>query len=135
MTEIAELKQWIDQAYELGKGAANATASWITDGNESDDSRRRKLQAIVEGDMADEYLPVYPNLSGEWAGDPTPHSLVTEVTGRTDFGGQGDYTVIEEALVKAWEEGVDDTFLPACEAELRRWIGGPSGSEPATVED
>jgi hypothetical protein len=118
-----ELAQWRQAAYELGKEHAKAAASWVTDGNESDESRRQKLAGLENGDPdVMDLLPQPPNLSGEWADDSTPRSLVREVTGRTDFGSADANALLEEILADMYEEGVDETFYPACERELRGWI-------------
>ncbi len=107
--------EFLAAAYERGRDAALAAASWVTDGNESDESRRRKLAMLEDGDPAiDQFLPNTPNLSGEWADDPTPLSLARDITGGDDL--PEDLT---DALADEFERGVDDHFSAACERELR----------------
>lgn len=106
------------QAYDLGVEAALAAASWVIDGNHSGRHYATVLDLIDDGDpRADEYLPAYPNLSGEYADDPTPHRLYLEIVG-CEFDPYDDGVVVD-ALADAWEQGVSDTFLPECERLLR----------------
>ena len=115
---------WKRAAYERGAEDARATASWITDGNDTDESRRRKLERI------DEYGPDdilnRPNLSGEWADDSTPRSLFEEITGldahaNASFNPDA-YNGVCDELCRSYEDGVDDTFTDACITELRKWL-------------
>ena len=120
-----ELTRWAEQAYALGADHARNAASWVTDGNESDDSRARKLAMLEAGDpAADDFLPRRPNLSGEFADDPTPASLCEGICD-APFGTltADDVEAIETALCDAYENGVSETFEDACAAELRKWIG------------
>jgi len=120
----------IQAACQMGREAAEAAASWVTDGNESDESRRHKLALIEAGDPEafDVWLPPAPNLSGEWAGDLNPRSLFEQVTG-WDAHAEATWSpdafgAYVDELCDAFEAGVSETFEAACEAELRRWIGG-----------
>lgn len=118
------LAQWREQAYQLGVEHAQNTAAWITDGNDSDENRRAKLQRI-EDDGVDSII-VAPNLSGEWADNPTPRSLFEGITAydahaEATFNVDA-YDVVVDALAEAYEAGVSDTFEDACIAELTRWL-------------
>ena len=107
---------WIEEATEQGREAARAAASWTCDGNTDPEHAARVLDMLDDGDpQADGYLPARPNLSGEWAGDPTPLSLAREITGEQD----PDADLID-ALAEAFEDGVSEAFEDACAAELRR---------------
>jgi hypothetical protein len=106
------------EAFDLGAEHARSAASWAADGNESNQSIRAKLRGLRDGDPAVwDYLPPWPNLSGEMAGDPTPLSIAREITGLDD----PDPETID-LLSDAYEEGVMETFESACEAELLRWV-------------
>lgn len=120
---------WMDAARERGESAARALASWTVDGNTTPESARAVLALLDDGDpAAEDYLPRRPDLSGEFAGDETPHGLAVDVTD-LDFG----YTETDpsrtwkleliDLLADEFESGVDDVFLDACEAELRRAAG------------
>jgi hypothetical protein len=103
------------EAYELGRDAAIAAASWVLDGNTSQDHIRRMVAMLDAGDpVAYDYLPAQPNLSGEWADAPTPLSLTTEIVGDSV-----DPDPIVDEIADAWEAGVSDTFQYECERILR----------------
>ena len=108
------------EAYELGKAAAIAAASWTVDGNSSEQYIRRVLAMFDDGDpQLDDYLPPMPDLSGEWANGPTPTSLWGEIVGFNADGGidaDGDELA---ALCDAYEAGVADHFMAECERVLR----------------
>jgi hypothetical protein len=108
------------EAYELGKDAAIAAASWVVDGNTSQDHIRRMVAMLDAGDpVAYDYLPAQPNLSGEWADAPTPLSLAQDIFG-TGITGTQDYPPEElNEIADAWEAGVFDTFQYECERILR----------------
>lgn len=115
---MSAMERYTAEAYQLGKDAAESAASWATDGNDTDESRRAKL-AVVTGEdyRAENLLPPMPDLSGEWADGPTPASLARDITGEDD---PDNYTV--DTIADAFEAGVSDHFYPAIEAELRKWV-------------
>jgi hypothetical protein len=103
------------EAYRLGVQAAEAAASWVLDGNTSQDHIARMVAMLEAGDpVAYDYLPAQPNLSGEWADAPTPLSLTTEIVGDSV-----DPDPIVDEIADAWEAGVFDTFQYECERILR----------------
>lgn len=76
-----EMREWLEEARAMGKNAARAAASWVADGNSDTEVLRRLLEALEDGDPAAwDSLPHEPNLSGEWADDPTPSTLASEIT-------------------------------------------------------
>ena len=118
------LDAWITAAHQLGVDQARATATWITDGNDSDESRRAKLQTIE--DDGPYTIIAQPNLSGEFAEGLTPRRLFEEVTG-LDAHAEATFNVaaydaVVDALCEAYEDGVIDTLEDACVAELTRWL-------------
>lgn len=108
-------------AFNLGREAAAAAASWAADGRTDNDWARHALAMLADGDPEVwDYLPERPNLSGEWATERTPASLAREV-----LGWDASLTPDEiDALAEAYEAGVDAEFEEACEAELLRFLGG-----------
>jgi hypothetical protein len=70
-------------------------------------------------------LPREPNLSGEWADDPTPDGLALEIVGEQieqEWPENGELT---DELADAWLEGVTATFTDACASALQgavKWI-------------
>jgi hypothetical protein len=75
-----------------------------------------------------------PNLSGEFADDPTPQSVAADVLGGAlapwEEHGHNAPDIIDaetlDAIAEAWERGVSETFQEACEAELRRALPEPT---------
>jgi hypothetical protein len=64
-----------EEAAELGRCAGYAAATWVFDGNTAPETYARVLRGIEDGDP--EILDAYrmPDLSGEYADDPTPATL------------------------------------------------------------
>lgn len=155
--ERVETAGYLAEASELGRDAGRAAASWIVDGNTDTAQIPGILKMLDDGDpRADDYMPRRPDLSGEWGGDPTPLSIAREITGKSPryvLAGERDprdgdpSPELIEALAKAWEEGVDETFSEACESELRKaaqhtdcalcesGVADDHAPEPATDEE
>jgi hypothetical protein len=111
------------QAYELGAEHARNAATWVADGNTTQEHIRRVLVAMLEdGDPAAwDVLPQAPDLSGQWADDPTPRSIAYDIVGE-DVEQLPEGGEIADALADAYERGVSETFEDACVTELRRWL-------------
>lgn len=124
----AQRQRWVDFARCLGEEAGERAASWTCDGNTDVEQSRKVARMLADGDpAADDYLPQRPNLSGEWADAPTSASLAQVITGRG--WSQLEDGELTDALATAWEEGVDATFGPACERELRKHAGMVDGPD------
>lgn len=118
-TTVAKATEY---AAELGRRAGVAAASWYIDGNTSEDTLLRILNGIEEGDP--EVLGTFPtpNLSGEWAGDPTPTSVLEDITDEIDE----DIPVeLEDELLNAWE----DAAWSAVQDEIQRMATAMLGEE------
>lgn len=104
---------WKEEAAQLGIQAARSAASWVTDGNESDESRRVKLNFIASGSpLMDEFMdPLRPQ--------PNAEEIIETVTGKNANEVPME---IREELLNTWEDAVSDEFETACEEELRRWV-------------
>lgn len=107
--ESVELDALKERAHELGEDHGRGAASWFFDGNTTDETYARVLAGIEEGEpMILDTFPSAP-LSGEWADDPTPATLLR------DLGLEpGDDRVDE--LCDAYEDG----FYSAVSAEIER---------------
>jgi hypothetical protein len=128
MSTKAQRNAWIKSAANMGREAGHAAASWVINGNATDEHYARLLRMIDDGDpRAEEYLPTRPNLSGEWADDLSPIGLYEQITGldhseEEDAAGMAYETLIGsvvDAIANAWEEGVSETFEIECERLLR----------------
>lgn len=106
------------EAYELGKQAAEAAASWALDGNTPVEHVVRVVEMMDAGDPElDVYLPARPDLSGEWGDEPTQQSVAEAVL----FEEALTPELVDE-IATAWERGVNETFEQAVEAEFRRQL-------------
>jgi hypothetical protein len=107
----------IDQAYRDGADAALSVVSWC----EMSDQVAAYLIADDDIDPAlEDMLPAEPNLSGEYADSPTPHSLASDITMHP--WAELDASVID-ALSDAWEEGRDAVWRRALRAVAYRHAG------------
>lgn len=125
-----EHDKWIATAKSMGEDAGREQGKWAADGNTTDEHRRKVLTMLDAGDPeAHDYLPNEPNLSGEWADDLTPSRLYETITGKSAAPTDSDWTEADgnlcDALCAAWEEGVSETFVSACEAELMSTLDPP----------
>ena len=90
-----------------GRNAGKSAASWVFDGNTKDETYKRVLQGIKDGDP--EILDAFrtPNLSGEYADDPTPQTLAEDYDLDSDNDPEG--WRLDEACT-AWENAASDAF-------------------------
>jgi len=136
-----DVEVWRAQARELGRDHGKAAASWVIDGNTDHEHIARMVRMFDEGDPAlEQYLPGYPNLSGEWADELTPDRLFEQVTGldahaEATFNQDAYQTVLEE-LCGAYEDGVSETFQTECERILRAALptACPDCGEPISLQ-
>jgi hypothetical protein len=97
-----------------GKAAGLARASWCFDGNTTDETYRAFLKGFLDGDPAvmDQFNP--PNLSGEYADDPTPHTLAE------DYGTSAEDL---DGVCQAWEDAASEAFWGELERVARYHLG------------
>lgn len=113
---------WRKEAASAGRIAGEAAASWLDPVN--DEQACKMLLAIVTGDDTDWFMPRTPDLSGEYAGDPTPQSVFRDVTGGIEV--DGEEVAEEQDLVEwvclAWEEAADSRMQEMVELRLRQYL-------------
>ena len=99
----------IAQASEAGAEHGRAAASWYFDGSTDRATYAAVLRGIEEGDPA--VLDTFPHspLSGEWADDPTPATVLDELGVDESDDAASDY-------LDAYELG----FTEAVEFEIAR---------------
>lgn len=117
----------MEHAYRLGAEAGEAAASWYFDGNTTQATYAAVLRGLDEGDPAIYDTFATAPLSGEWAGDPTPTSVLEEI-GLTDSDDAAD-----DAL-RMYEDGFGVAYADAVEAEARRMVE-PDDEPDTTVRD
>lgn len=104
-----------DCAHALGAEAGKAAASWYFDGNTPRETYAHVLEQLEAGDPAVyDTFPTCP-LSGEWADDPTPGSVLRTL-------GVDEYDDANDDLLRMYEDGfgvaVADTIEAAARAAL-----------------
>ena len=108
------------EARYLGADAAMAAVSWL----EMSEGDATSILGDVDPMVLDNYEP--PNLSGEWADDPTPASLANDVLGlrwTPDDVGQANHADVENIIAEAWEQGRDEVWWNALLAHALRTLG------------
>lgn len=102
----------IREAKRDGRDAGKNAASWAWEPGrmmqrQERESAERILRGIEDGDPA--ILDAYrlPNLSGEYAGDPTPSSLMEDY-GVADDDPRREW--LEDAVRTAWEDAASSAF-------------------------
>ena len=105
-----------NMAIAEGKSVGEAMASWVFDGNTDQDTYARMLKGIQEGDpdILDNLRT--PNLSGEWADEPTPASLAY------DLGIDPDDDRLDH-LCQMWEDAAHLAFWGEIERVCKYHIG------------
>lgn len=115
MSEQATYEGLIADARKAGEEHGRAAASWYFDGNTPDETYAAVLRGIEDGDPA--VLDTFPSspLSGEWAGEPTPDSVLEAIGAPADDGSDETDTLRDE-LLRAYEDG----FYEASADEIER---------------
>ena len=111
---VTERDEVLARATELGADAGRAAASWVFDGNTSDATYREVLRGLEDIDpmILDQFN--VPNLSGEYADDPTPASLAEDL----DLDPEADEDLLEEAC-QVWEDLASAAFWEEVERVAR----------------
>jgi len=113
---MSKLQEYRSAAYDRGKDEALKAASWVVDGNTSQDHIRQMVKWWDGGDpQFHDYLPKYPDLSGEFADSLTPHKLANEICGLNNCSSDD-----LDDLIEGFAEGVADFFEPECVKLLRQ---------------
>lgn len=95
------------QARKDGKRTGEAAASWVFDGNTPQETYQRVLKGLDDGDPAVYDSLRTPNLSGEYADDPTPRTLAEDydITEERDPDG-----FLLDKVCTAWEDAASQAF-------------------------
>jgi hypothetical protein len=105
---MTDFTTYRDTAIELGTEHGRGAGTWILDGNSSRETAQRLVAQCDDGDPAfwDNYRSP---LSGEWADDWTPDTLMREIGWTTGTPEDWDeiVTAYEVAHGTAWAEEVE----------------------------
>jgi hypothetical protein len=119
-TETTEPRDTLAQtsalARLLGEAAGEAAASWVFDGNTSQETYRKVLDLIAAGDPALDDIVSAPSwLSGEHSDSVNPASLLAslEATEVEDSDADAICTAYEEAADQAFWNHVEQTAKAA----------------------
>lgn len=124
-----EIKELEEAARQLGQDAGEAAASWVFDGNTTREQYVRILKGIDDGDPEIlDSLPT-PNLSGEWADDPTPRSVLEEL------GVDPEDDALAPDLLSIWEQAASDAVVWELERIARMQLGIPTPDPLAEARD
>lgn len=109
-------RELLSAARRMGREDGVQAASWTWDGNTSREAAERIVKLFENGDPELYYLFRAPNLSGEYADEPTPQSLARDL-GLDDDDKRAEWLV--DDLATAYEDGVSSSFWPAVEKAYR----------------
>ena len=122
-------RQWAaarTSARRDGRSAGHAAGTWVFDGNTDTATYRATRKGINAGDpeVIDPLYSRIPNLSGEMAGEPTPHSVLTDA-------GLDLYVAefVFDDILQVWESACDAAFWQ----EVSRTITAQLGPERIPV--
>jgi hypothetical protein len=109
------------RAREAGEAHGRAAGSWYFDGNTSEETYAAVLRGIEDGDPA--VLDTFPcaPLSGEWADDPTPESVLE------DLGVTWENPCADDCIL-AYEEGFYEASADGIAETARRMAPVPDPS-------
>lgn len=116
MTEQA-YKQAKADARKAGEDAGRAAASWYFDGNTDEQTYRRVLKGLDDGDPEVlDGLP-YLDLSGQWADGPTMASVLEDIG--CDVDGDDDAA---EDIVNKYQSAYDAAVVAEVERMAREHL-------------
>ena len=106
-------EELLERARALGAEHGRAGGTWVTDGNTTDATYRDIIDRDEEGDPEwwDRYGPASGPLSGEWADDMSPDSLLRELG--IDLGTLQDWDSSQEfeaSVCDAYEQAYYDAW-------------------------
>lgn len=102
-----------EQATSMGKLAGENAAHWViqdTWGGRVTRGEQEAAAAFLEAFEDGDETPQPPNLSGEWAGDETPRSLMASCFGE-GWEEVEEYVDAQDDICSAWEFAAQDAFF------------------------
>lgn len=108
-----DIKAAEERAAEMGKRAGENAAHWViqdTWGGRVTRGEREAATAFLRAFDDGDETPQPPNLSGEWAGDETPRSLMASCFG-DGWEEVEEYVEAQDDICAAWEFAAQDAFF------------------------
>jgi hypothetical protein len=123
-------EQALAYARELGAEHGSNAASWVFDGNTTQETYRRVLQGIEDGDPEIlDSLPA-PDLSGQWAGELTSDELVRdslELAAMLNWAmGDAMFATVYGEICDAYEDAFSTAVQHEVERTAREMLSGVS---------
>jgi hypothetical protein len=126
-----QYQQKTDEAREYGRQQGEAAASWFFDGNTEEETVRAVLRGIEDGDpVVLDRLP-YCDLSGQWADEPVPTTVLNDLGITVEQGEEGhgflvveDYDEVSD-IVAVYEDSFNEGMVLAVEKDARDRLGIP----------
>ena len=94
----------VAKATDLGTDAGQAAASWVFDGNTTQETYRTVLAGLEDGDPATYGMFREPSFSGEYAGDYTERDLCSELDVDYDQASTEEIDALADAYLEAARE-------------------------------
>ena len=119
MSKDKRYESAILDAHNMGEEAGRNAADWCYDGNTDDNWFVLVLKGLDDGDPAVYDRFRVPNLSGEYAGDPTPATLADSLD--LDYDSDDDRTILDDACEHYLTAASDAFFIElerTCHAHL-----------------
>jgi hypothetical protein len=113
-------RDMIRAARKDGRHAGLSAASWVFDGNTTDETYKTVLRGLEDGDPAVLDSFRVPNLSGEFAGETSSKTLADEYELTEDNDPDGWRL---DAVCQAWEDAASAAFWGSIEREARFHLG------------
>lgn len=108
-----DIKDAEEQAANMGNLAGQNAAEWViqdTWGGRVTRGEREAAAAFLQAMEDGDETPQPPNLSGEWAGDETPRSLMASCFGE-GWEDVEEYVDAQDNICSAWEFAAQDAFF------------------------
>lgn len=108
-----DIKDAEERAARMGKRAGENAAHWViqdTWGGRVTRGEKEAAAAFLRAFDDGDETPQPPNLSGEWAGDETPRSLMASCFGE-GWEEVEEYVEAQDDICSAWEFAAQDAFF------------------------
>ena len=110
-------REILREARKLGREAGHAAATWVVDGNTSDETKQMMREGIEDGDPEVLDMLRIPNLSGEWGDEPTPSALYQDIGFDQETDKRSDW--LSDQICTDWEDAASEAFFTQLREELK----------------